>query len=597
MQNQDTGGAPASKPPAAAGPTILRLTINRFRGIDTFSWYPAAGVNVILGGGDVGKTTILDAIALLLSPTTAANLSDTDYHLRKTSDEFAIEAVMSLPQDGAINQQPKHLWPLEWNGTEPVVPSADADSIAPESPVYRLRVRGTADLELVHEILQPDGSPDHLAVWLRRAIGLVRLGGDDRNDRDLRLVHGSALDRLLSDKSLRSRMAKELAKTEVEDQLSADGTTALAKLDHAFRDQNLPESLHLSITGSQGVSVAALVGLTAAYEAIQLPLANWGAGTRRLSALTIAEQMQGETPVALVDEVERGLEPYRQHGLMRRLQDGKSQVFVTTHSPAVIAAASESSIWYVDHTGKIGPLDAKKIARHRVNDPHTFLSRLAIVAEGATEVGFVSTLLEAALGVSLDRHGVYISDGGGHDNTLDVLQALAEGGLRFGGFADDEGKFPERWKKLETALGPLLFRWRSGCIEENIVHAVPDEKLEAFLTDPAGEDTGSRLRTLADRLGMTGAINSALVVEKAGPNLKDLMIKAATGFVPEDKADQKKQYRGHAQTWFKSLRGGRELAGKVFSLGLWPAFRDQLLPFCNAVLEALDLSPVADVTL
>ena len=153
MQNQDTVGAPASRPPAAAGPTILRLTINSFRGIDTFSWYPAAGVNVILGGGDVGKTTILDAIALLLSPTTAANLSDTDYHLRKTSDEFAIEAVMSLPQDGAINQQPKHLWPLEWNGTEPVVPSADADSIAPESPVYRLRVRGTADLELVHEIL------------------------------------------------------------------------------------------------------------------------------------------------------------------------------------------------------------------------------------------------------------------------------------------------------------------------------------------------------------------------------------------------------------------------------------------------------------
>lgn len=63
-------------------------------------------------------------------------------------------------------------------------------------PVYRLRVRGTEDLELVYEILQPDASTDGLPVKLRRSIGLVRLGGDGRNDRDLRLVQGSALDRL-----------------------------------------------------------------------------------------------------------------------------------------------------------------------------------------------------------------------------------------------------------------------------------------------------------------------------------------------------------------------------------------------------------------
>jgi hypothetical protein len=44
--------------------------------------HPAKGVNVILGGRDVGKTTILDAIALLLSPANPATLSDTGYHAR-----------------------------------------------------------------------------------------------------------------------------------------------------------------------------------------------------------------------------------------------------------------------------------------------------------------------------------------------------------------------------------------------------------------------------------------------------------------------------------------------------------------------------------
>ena len=39
-------------------------------------------MNFILGGGDAGKTTILDAIALLLSPTNPNVVPDTDYYGR-----------------------------------------------------------------------------------------------------------------------------------------------------------------------------------------------------------------------------------------------------------------------------------------------------------------------------------------------------------------------------------------------------------------------------------------------------------------------------------------------------------------------------------
>ena len=63
------------------------------------------GVNVVLGGGDIGKTTILDAVSLLLSPVKSANLSDTDYQARDVAAGFAIEAVLSLPpESGIINQ-------------------------------------------------------------------------------------------------------------------------------------------------------------------------------------------------------------------------------------------------------------------------------------------------------------------------------------------------------------------------------------------------------------------------------------------------------------------------------------------------------------
>ena len=579
-------------------PAIRLLLIQRFRGIAALTWRPGRSLNLILGGGDVGKTTILDAVALLLSPANPATLSDTDYYARNIKDGFVIEAVMALPPESDIDYQFKPSWPWDWNGTNAVVPSPDADGATPGDPVYWLRVRGTEDLELVYEIVQPDGTRDSLTARLRRQIGLVRLGGDDRNDRDLRLVQGSALDRLLSDQALRSRMAAALATSDVTSQLAAEKKQALTSLDGAFLKQKLPHGLDLSITGGQGASIASMVGLTAALDGVQLPLANWGTGTRRLSALAIAEQNQGQAPITVVDEVERGLEPYRQRVLVEKLQTRRSQAFATTHSPFVITAAADAVFWYVDHNGKIGPLDGKKIATVRAADPGVFLSRLSVIVEGATEVGFVSALLERVLCSPLDAHGIHVCDGGAHEATLELLEALTDGGLRFAGFADDEDKHPTRWQKVADALGPLLFRWPSGCIEENVTDLTPEDKLEELLIDPADDKTGMRLRTLAVRLGIEEK-DFVILSSKAGSGLRTLMIEAATGHVPPEKMglkSERKEYAKHGQDWFKTLTGGRELEAKLFSLDLWPKLKDQLLPFCNAVLKAIELPEITDLT-
>src|SRR5690606_5509752 len=145
--------------------------------------------------------------------------------------------------------------------------------------------------------------------------------------------------------------------------------------------------------------------------------------TRRLCALAIADTLRRERPITVVDEIERGLEPYRQRALIKDLKAGGSQVFVTTHSAAVLAAASDASIWYLDAKGNLERLPNEKINRHLKSDPETFLARLAVVCEGATECGFTSVLLERAIGDFLD-YGVWITDGGGNDSTRDLLDAL-----------------------------------------------------------------------------------------------------------------------------------------------------------------------------
>jgi hypothetical protein len=48
-----TDTAPPTRPLA---PKIYVLTTERFRGITSLTWQPSRGVNVILGGSDVGKT-------------------------------------------------------------------------------------------------------------------------------------------------------------------------------------------------------------------------------------------------------------------------------------------------------------------------------------------------------------------------------------------------------------------------------------------------------------------------------------------------------------------------------------------------------------
>lgn len=573
----------------AATPVLLKLVIERFRGIEALSWHPDPGVNVIIGGGNVGKSTILDAIGLLLSPTNSTIVTDTDYWQRAPETEFLIEAVMRLPPGTGINDQRKSAWPWHWDGQEARLPDMEAEAGADQDPVYVVRVRGTADCDLAYEIRQPSGDIDHFPVGVRRSIGLVRLAGDDRNDRDLRLIQGSALDRLLADRTLRAKLARELGEENVDDHLAEAAKAKLTALDGLFGEQALPVGLGLGLVGGQGFSLNALIGLTARKDSYRLPLSSWGSGTRRLAALEIAAANHSQHPVTIVDEIERGLEPYRQRILVQQLTGEPSQSFMTTHSGTALSAAVAASIWYLGADRTIGPLAGAAI-RHLERDPEAFLSRLTVVAEGVTEVGFCGYLLQRAFGTKLWEHGIWIANAGGNSTALGLFESLIAGGLRFAGFVDDEGDAPQRWQKVKDALGDRLLRWPAGCLEANVIAHVEHADLEEFIKDRDG-DSGRRLRTLADRLGL--ADKSFAAISAATGDLRALIIEAASGSAPEDMgSDERKVWQSHGKAWFKSKAGGVELAEKMFGFGVWAKLEPRLLGFINAVRAAIDLPAV-----
>jgi putative ATP-dependent endonuclease of the OLD family len=208
--------------------------------------------------------------------------------------------------------------------------------------VFVVRVRGTADFDLLFEVREPNEELDHFGVGVRRSIGLVRLSSDDRNNRDLRLIQGSALDRLLSDRTLRSNLGKVFGASDVKAQLAERAKIRLGELDAAFANKTLPSGLGLGWSGGQGFSVNALIGLTATKEGVDLPLSVWGAGTRCLAALEVAAIHHEDSPITVVDEVERGLQPYGQR-LIEELEGSGSQVFLTTHSSAILRVFSQTA--------------------------------------------------------------------------------------------------------------------------------------------------------------------------------------------------------------------------------------------------------------
>lgn len=547
-------------------------------------------MNLILGGGDVGKTTILDAVGLLLNASNAATVSEADYWRRDNTAEFSIEGVVSLPEGVDPNTFSILLMPWEWNGKDAVLPADPTDGDVPEAkvPVYRLRVRGTIDLELVWDIIQPDESTIPLSAAFRKKIGLIRLSADDRNDRDLRLVFGSALDRLLADPAIKARIAKQVAEQDFSAAVGEGGTKALEALDLRLKLASLPSGVQLGLTSSQGLSIGALIGLLADRDGVALPLTSWGAGTRRMAALEIAAATQADNSITVIDEIERGLEPYRLRQLIGILKTTFGQSFVTTHSPVAIQCSAWATLWYLDAAGAIGELDREKTTRQQERDPETFLAKLAVVAEGPTEIGFLSPILRLAFrGDPLDC-GVRVCDGQGNYQTLALLEALGATGLKFAAIVDDEGTQSGRWATVKTAMGARLLRWDGACTEKVVIDLLPEARLPKLLQTADGAWNGERLRTLATRLGIhdksLGAIQQALAAQ--GRSLRAAIVDAATGNPAGAADDSKNEWKAHARLWFKSRPGGHELAGYALAGDVWPRLEPAVLPLLNAILTA-----------
>src|SRR5919108_2619541 len=129
---------------------VRRLSIRRYKGIEQLDWSPSPGLNCLIGPGDSGKTTILAAVALLLSPNPSPQVSEYDYFRRRVKDGFEITAVLGgVGETFASSMRIPALWGWK-DGSLVDIPDEDG-----AVPALHVHVVGTPELEAKHEILIP----------------------------------------------------------------------------------------------------------------------------------------------------------------------------------------------------------------------------------------------------------------------------------------------------------------------------------------------------------------------------------------------------------------------------------------------------------
>lgn len=604
MSRDEQKPAEASTPAAS----IRLLRVERFRGIESLEWKPDCGLNVIVGPGDSCKSTILEAVGALFSPAPNLYLSEFDYFERNVGKGFKIEAAIAVGGDTVANTGRFPIPPIRgWlDGRLTELPDEDGSE-----PVLVCRLTGTSDLEAVFEVIGADeDTRTPLSRTLRQRIGLMRLGCGDRWDRDLRLVQGGALDRFMEGQQLRHSILQAIVSTPIHDELGHEPKHALSEIGERFSSRSLPHPVRLGLVGTPGVSLAASVGLMVGEnDETALPLPAYGTGTRRLASVELASLLADSVSLAVIDEPESGLEPYRQRGLIRNLHhETKRQAFITTHAPAVLGAAiaGGGTLWRINNSetvaGKVdpdlepceengpdatektsarqlAPLRGQAIEKLLTSHPEAALARLPVVCEGITEEGFVTQLFIDKFGTDFSVRGLYCLDAGGHDAALPICQELIKAGFEIAAVVDDEGRKSGSWKQV--AEQGLLLQWDERvALEKAILEALPDHILPRVVTWPEeafGKEVKHCLADLREAIGGEDKDKSPeeLFEDNGRDKFLDALYRAAC---PPASGSRK------PKGWFKSFEGGGLLADKVLEIDPRPSqLFERIDPFLSAI--------------
>lgn len=511
----------------------------------------------LVGPGDSGKSTILDAVHYLLGDRWSIPFADTDFFGVNVDDPIVIKALLvdvpaSLRKDSAFG-----LWlsGVDQDGE----PQQDPEDEFEPALIVRLTV--DASLEPRWSVVRLDGSEQFLTSSQRRAFSTFKV--DDRTDAQLRWSRNSPLGRISSEDG-GERDALSAASRAAREALVDHESSSLADLAAKVQDRTnrIGGGSFADIKPGLDTSRSAMGAALALYEDV-VPLTSFGLGSRRLTSLAVQQLAAGARSVAVVDELESGLEPHRAVRLLNYLlsDDGYSQVLVTTHSPVIVEQAKIDNLATVQNQAGIVTVTSlggasEPMLRLRRARPSSLLARRVVVAEGKTEHGLLMECIEAwdaeraVMGLSTSAgEGLAVQDGTGGSEVAPRVQALGELGFVAAGFLDNDDRSIDAAVGAAEAAGAQMIRWDKGCSTEmQICSQLSDKGLTSLIKlgvqQRSSEDTVLQDLNAVDPSKPVPSLNVEdwLILNFT---LEEARVRVAAGAVK--------------RKWFKEVDGGRLL--------------------------------------
>ena len=485
---------------------IRVVEIKHFRGIKELLWYPSPGINCLIGPGDNGKSSMLDAIDFCLGARRNIQFTDADFHLLDVGTPIAVTVTLGELDDALKSLDAYGMFVRGFDAATGKIedePEKDAET------VVTLRLTVASDLEpswaLVSERAEAQGLARNLSWGDRVRLAPTRIGA--MADYHLGWRRGSVLNRVSEERADASaalakaaRVARAAFGEEAQDQL---GET-LGIVATTAKELGIPIGKNIkAMLDAHSVSFSG--GTISLHDEGGIPLRGLGIGSTRLLIAGLQRKAAARSTVILIDELEHGLEPHRIIRFLGSLGAKEKtpplQVFMTTHSPVALRELSGSQLFVARRSPQrhevlnVGTSDGVQSTIRLY--PDAFLAPSVIVCEGASEVGLVRGLDQyrtmkgkdaiAALGTALVDCG-----GGDSDRPFGRAEAFHSLGYRAAVVRDDDKKPTAAVEEGFVAKGGKVVAWRDGrALEDELFLNLSDDgvdKLLARAIELHGED-------------------------------------------------------------------------------------------------------------
>lgn len=372
---------------------IKRVKISNFRGVRSTDIYLDPGLIILIGHNNVGKSTILSAIDLVLNPNLQwwrrEVLTDLDFFRGNAAEPIQVELLIGCNRPRCVNGENRCARlevvteetsetcklaerTITWDNKKSRFLKIDEleSAEAPES-VVRLKMTSTYQkaegyVETSHSILNEDGNDwAILSNPMKEWIGTRLLPSYRDPMADCRMQYNSFLSKAVGEvKAWRVKCAKEFrdALTPVIKELSENrATKVIGLIDEVTRDiggvhkeetvlslgdvhtYDIMRQIELCRKGSEGQNEA--------RKEWEIPFSRQGRGLQNIASLALGIRSQNSPmsadpglSVFMVEEPEQNLEPQMQrHSVksIRNLCGGNTQIIMSTHSPYVLSSSMD----------------------------------------------------------------------------------------------------------------------------------------------------------------------------------------------------------------------------------------------------------------